>query len=603
MRTLKYTYEYILILSMLILFLVPGNGVHAQLISPGKLSQPHSFLEGISKCTSCHELRKPEISVEKCLNCHTPIRESMEELKGIHGKREVIDQSCSGCHKDHLGANFDILHFDSTDFDHFKETGFKLENAHADVSCKNCHGDADYLSDATVIAYREEYELIGATSTFLGLENSCRSCHFTDNVHGDQFSDQNCESCHTTVQWEGAEGFDHNNSAFQLTGRHIDVTCADCHESVKFEDTLIVRYSGFEFGECTSCHEDEHNGELTNGEFAAQTCESCHITDGWHQFTASFPEKIFPHKTTGFTLLGAHESLECSSCHSSRNDEDINNKWVAGTYHYTYPEPEKSNCFSCHTDFHEGDFVENGDLKDCESCHTVEAWYPSTFGLEEHNTQSTFKLAGAHQVTPCFSCHTGSVELTFASNELPHPEFRFEDTSCLSCHQKDNPHDDLVIGDFTDADASDCDGCHNESAWNSDIIFDHEAETGYALTGSHLNESCSSCHFTGDIMDGLTSKKNFALESTECVSCHLDESVHEDQFEESVIGPSCDNCHNTDSFTLPSFDHNLTSFLLDGAHINVACVDCHTTETNAEGKEFVRFFPLSGECSSCHDDQ
>jgi len=95
----------------------------------------------------------------------------------------------------------------------------------------------------------------------------------------------------------------------------------------------------------------------------------------------------------------------------------------------------------------------------------------------------------------------------------------------------------------------------------------------------------------------------FAALPDDCMSCHENDSPHQGQFAESVLGPACEECHTTERFTLDEFDHSRTSFPLDGAHIEVACADCHVQETAADGSLFTRFFPLSTECSACHGDQ
>ena len=51
-------------------------GVRAQL-SPGDLTTAHSHLDGISNCTQCHVLGN-KVSSEKCLVCHTEIKERID---------------------------------------------------------------------------------------------------------------------------------------------------------------------------------------------------------------------------------------------------------------------------------------------------------------------------------------------------------------------------------------------------------------------------------------------------------------------------------------------------------------------------------------------
>jgi nitrate/TMAO reductase-like tetraheme cytochrome c subunit len=517
----------------------------------------------------------------------------MAQLRGFHGRNDIIDQSCSSCHKEHFGEEFDAIRFDTLEFDH-SITQFTLTGKHEEISCTSCHGKPEFITDTTVNNYKQRFELAHLKDSYLGTGSSCKTCHSNDNVHGDQFLDQSCNNCHTTSTWEDAELFDHNSARFKLTGNHIDVSCNQCHSDVAFDDTTLTRYTNIAFESCADCHEDIHENRLSS------TCTTCHSTSGWHAFDESFPENTFPHIETGYALTGAHNSLECQSCHSPQKNQFIQNSWQAGTASYTYPEPRNEQCLDCHVDYHEGVFTESGSTVDCESCHKTEQWYPSTFGLSDHNTKASFQLAGAHIATPCFSCHYPS-QKTHASSEswknhqTEKPDFQFDDQSCISCHQSDNPHDDSSAVSSL-ADISNCESCHSVNSWNSSITFNHEAETGYALTGKHAGINCRSCHDVNQESDQLV----FNSTSTDCISCHVSDSPHHNQFKESTIGASCENCHTTSSFTLSEFDHNRTSFTLEGAHIEVRCADCHVQEEAPDGTLFTRFHPLSTECESCH---
>jgi nitrate/TMAO reductase-like tetraheme cytochrome c subunit len=575
----------------------------AQLISPGKLSNAHSFLNGISNCVQCHEIRNPSISNERCLDCHVPIDSTIVQMRGVHGQPDVLDQNCSNCHQEHFGEEFDVLRFDSAGFDH-SITGFELIGAHASAECQDCHGNSDWIRDQTVLNYQEKFGLIGSHSTFLGLEPTCESCHLEESVHGDQFAGESCANCHNTVDWEDISQFDHNEARFALTGLHVEQTCESCHTPERVLEgalagTEVIRFRGLEFETCESCHEDVHEGRLDELAGVPQTCESCHGTEGWHQFDERFPEDLFPHEETGYALIGAHESLDCESCHAVREDLVIANQWVDGTADYTYPEPVSDTCMDCHVDYHEGVFVHTGDGAECSTCHTETAWIPSNFGLAQHKQRSRFQLTGAHVVTPCSNCHI--MEPSTVTGEEK-PQFRFDDLSCEGCHEEDNPH-----GDSFASTEDGCDTCHATTSWNRDITYDHEAETGYALTGAHASLSCQSCHFDSGVGSGASNRQAFSLLFAalpdDCMSCHETDSPHQGQFAESVLGPACEECHTTERFTLDEFDHSRTSFPLDGAHIEVACADCHVQETAADGSLFTRFFPLSTECSACHGDQ
>ena len=48
--------------------------------------------------------------------------------------------------------------------------------------------------------------------------------------------------------------------------------------------------------------------------------------------------------------------------------------------------------------------ADRGDAAACESCHTVDGWRPSTFGVEQHATLD-LPLDGRHVEIACGACH------------------------------------------------------------------------------------------------------------------------------------------------------------------------------------------------------
>ena len=69
-----------MIVYIMFLTLVTYNNLNAQ-VSPGKLSEAHSDLEGIANCTKCHILGD-DVSNDKCLDCHRIVRNLIAEKKG-----------------------------------------------------------------------------------------------------------------------------------------------------------------------------------------------------------------------------------------------------------------------------------------------------------------------------------------------------------------------------------------------------------------------------------------------------------------------------------------------------------------------------------------
>ncbi len=131
--------------------------------------------------------------------------------------------------------------------------------------------------------------------------------------------------------------------------------------------------------------------------------------------------------------------------------------------------------------------------------------------------------------------------------------------------------------------AINCAKCHNASGWSIDhntIKFDHNT-TDYNLEGTHAQTDCKQCHET----------LVFNKAPSDCVSCHTD--VHN-----MSVGNDCVRCHTSQTWLVDNIPeiHEENGFPLIGAHSNLSCVDCHTSETN------VRFASIGNECISCHQD-
>ncbi|MBD3165410.1 hypothetical protein GF324_02325, partial [bacterium] len=192
------SFAYLLIFFFLVLSASP---VQAQ-ISPGKLSYAHEELEGITNCTQCHELGQRELSAEKCLACHTALKQRIDRNEGYHVSEAVRAENCSRCHVEHAGRDAELVHWPEgkTSFDH-RMTGYTLEGRHTEPDCEECH-KAVFQQ-----AWLAGHEAVDPQSTFLGLDRSCITCHVDE--HREQLTDR-CLDCHSYDGWRPARGFDHN---------------------------------------------------------------------------------------------------------------------------------------------------------------------------------------------------------------------------------------------------------------------------------------------------------------------------------------------------------------------------------------------------------
>lgn len=535
----------------------------AQLLSPGELSRVHEELEGVRNCTSCHALRKKGVDAGKCLSCHEPLQTRINSGKGFHA---TVSRDCGTCHKEHYGADFQLVRLDEARFDH-KQTGFLLTGAHREASCRSCHRP-ELITDAQVRRAKSRHDAL--KRTFLGLDTTCMSCHAASSPHQGQFSGEDCADCHATEAWENAVRFDHDDTRFALVGRHRQVACAGCHpQATAPGGARFIQFEGIRAANCSSCHRDAHDGAF------GTDCQQCHRPGGWNQ-VRNFTENSFDHSRTGFDLIGAHAALSCQNCHGGRNDDLISIAFVRGTERHTYPRIEAEACQSCHIDLHAGAFADAPGGVTCTNCHTQSAWTPVTYDLQRHNTETAFPLAGAHLATPCTACHGGE-----------QPTFTFEDQTCLGCHVADNPHgDQFAAEDGTIA----CTACHTMEGWQPAANFNH-AQTAYPLTGRHAEVACGECHEAAP-----NSSVQFRGVPADCASCHAD--PHNAQFAEAT----CERCHTTTGFehAAATFDHRRTRFPLTGAHQQATCSACHRLEATSDGLSFVRYRPLGTACKDCH---
>jgi hypothetical protein len=523
------------LIGLLFVIAMSYSHVTAQ-ISPGDLSDAHAHLEGISNCTQCHVLGN-KVSDEKCLTCHSEIKERLTQQQGFHNSEEVKSKSCTVCHSDHHGKKFQMIRFDESKFDHTL-TGFKLSVPHQKRECNDCH-NTKFITNQ---------KLKNKSYTYLGLGTECLTCH--EDYHQKTLS-SDCLSCHNPDAFKPANKFDHNQTKFALSGKHSSLDCLNCHKiqtgaGKKFQDFRINQFN------CSNCHRDPHQDKF------GQNCSECHNETS---FAIVRGANKFDHNKTNFRLEDKHLAVNCKLCHKTKFTDPLKFKL----------------CTDCHNDYHEGQFAEKEISPDCSKCHTTKGFSLFSYTLEQHNL-SSFPLQGAHVATACIDCHKKQKDWSFKGIGR----------NCKDCHN--DIHKNLIDEKYYPGE--ECKMCHNTGSWG-DIRFDH-SKTVFSLTGVHGNQKCEACHLING-SDGIGHEKFSGL-STNCSSCHLDK--HFKQFEKNGI-TDCVECHDTENWKASKFDHNNTDFKLDGKHVNVPCVKCHKPQQ--EGSNFYVKYKLKVfTCESCH---
>lgn len=514
--------------------------------SPGELTTAHKSLEGTNNCTKCHTLGA-KVSEQKCLSCHKELNSRIKAQKGLHAHQSVKTKSCVSCHSEHHGRTFESVRFDTKTFEHAK-TGYQLQGGHTKVSCRECH-QAKNIANSTLKKNK---------NTYLGLQQKCTSCH--DDYHQGTLS-QSCLNCHTMNNFQKAPKFEHSKTSFPLKGKHLDVSCLECHKIGSKNDKKFQFFSDVAHVNCTSCHKDPHDNRF------GQTCTKCHSEWSWKANTSI--QQGFDHNKTAFPLIGLHQNVSCKSCHKG-----------------SYTDPLKhQKCMECHQDYHNGEFDKpNQPATDCKACHEVTQPFTfSSFDLIRHQS-SSYPLTGAHQATSCLDCHKPTTNTKWS--------FKFNDKSCVSCHQ--NIHDGYLTEKFLPAQK--CEVCHQTDSWSL-VQFDHN-QTKFKLTGQHGKTSCRSCHFK-EGQDQLGRPiQEFSNKSQDCNKCHTD--IHDGQFQNGTEN-NCAKCHTTEKdWPITNFDHQKTQFPLDGKHKEVSCARCHKPFQNSDGKSVTLYKIKQFECIDCH---
>jgi hypothetical protein len=467
----------------------------AQLLSPGRLSAPHADLEGVRRCTSCHQLGERGVSNGKCLECHTLLKDRIARDDGYHAK--VKAQSCGECHQDHFGREFETVRLDTAAYDHKRDVGFELKEAHAELKCRDCHQPA-LIQDRAVRDTLTRHQAL--EGTFLGLGTTCVACHRNDDPHAGQFKDQSCDECHNEADWKRPDRFDHAETRYPLTGRHRQVQCRECHEPLPGKKGSL-KLTGVAFAACTDCHRDPHAGRMTG------RCESCHTTGGWTNLDKPSFERRFDHSKTRFPLVGKHAQAQCAGCHdpARARTATIALRFENASRGASYPRPAAAQCISCHVDAHRGQLLQMAGGIECKSCHGQDGWLPATFGLARHDKDTDYPLTGAHRAAPCLACHKnpelGQREFTFA--------IAVNDRTCLRCHRSDDPH----AGQFPNRA---CDTCHDTRSFRV-ASFDH-ATTRYPLDGAHRTVACNACHPL--VTEKGRECRRYRPLGTKCRDCH-----------------------------------------------------------------------------------
>jgi hypothetical protein len=484
------------------------------LLMPGKLTRAHIKQE--ADCANCHDRSNVRTQSSLCVDCHKDIAADVREHQGYHGRMQNAGVGeCRACHTEHKGREADIVRLGRAQFDHHL-TNFALEGAHAALTCESCHKASEAWRKAPA---------------------GCVGCHKTDDVHRSQFT-QSCGECHGSLSWTGAR-FDHDKTDYRLSGAHVAASCDSCHIGGRYKQTPKS---------CNGCHatDDEHRGAR------GADCAKCHSTKEWktakydhlketgfdlvgvhaqinclacHR-SGNYQEKI-PKDCNGCHRAddahAARFGARCDDCHDNERWQPVKYDHAAKTKFALLGAHDKVDCHTCHTAVvakqklatdcagcHRSEDPHGGRLKGgCEACHDQNSC--RTASAFDHDL-TDFPLLGLHRVVSCAQCHA-----TLAFDKAP--------SACVDCHS----HDDVHKGGL----GKECATCHSPNGWPL-WVFDHAKEAHFALLGAHSKLQCAECH---------RQPPGTAKMSQQCGGCHYKDDRHVGQY-----GPQCDRCHTNDSW-------------------------------------------------------
>ncbi len=465
----------------------------------------------------------------------------------------------------------------------FRVAPAPLSQPHASLDsadkCDKCHELGQGVPNAKCLDCHKDLaiQLIAGRSLHKEFKDNCRGCH---REHRGRERD--------LVDWTplgGREAFDHRRTGFELSGHHQRLACTACHR--KRAESGRPFYLGLST-ECSSCHFDEHRGQL------GQDCKQCHVT------LSFIPAPGFSHSKK-YPLLGRHKNVACKGCHPVKEDPEATE--APTQFYLQFKGLVHDSCSDCHRDPHRGRF---GPV--CMRCHTQGGTSKvEVLESREFHEKARFHLEGAHASAPCKSCHMqpGATKPRYRGLAFEH---------CSDCHP------DAHLGQIVDEQKRgppDCKQCHDQESFRPPHFEAAQHEKGkFPLNGEHRTVACSLCHKSDpklairiptDVRRALQqvgrpmrfSLSRFDIPNAErCQTCHAD--PHAGQFQARVQKEGCTGCHRSSALSQLNFDHARDShFARDGKHAQVPCTSCH----KAPGpQQPVRFKGTPTTCSACHAD-
>ena len=376
----------------------------------------------------------------------------------------------------------------------------------------------------------------------------------------------------------------------ELAGRD---GCSNCHGGWTTSMTSA----------CLECHDTiEAHLALNEGlhgrmrETTAEACGDCHgehhgegfVTVNLQSFARAgipHPDR-FDHSMLDWKMDGAHLELDCAECHTNADKRLI----PPGERRYLGLDRD---CASCHEDPHEGRMAVS-----CATCHGQSDFTE----LRSLGHEKILPLEGGHADVSCRTCH-GDDDL-HSLEALGRRNSKLKQRDCRDCHE--DPHSSEFVDGIAEiverAAGASCITCHvteHETFRADDLAVAPElhAQSGFSLDFPHDQVDCDQCHSP---TEAAFAEKYPGRSQDKCSSCH--EDPHGGQFAKGPFSDGdCLACHEPKAFDPHTFgaeEHSRASLQLDGAHLALACEECHERESNLPRV----FRGTPSDCDGCHGD-
>ncbi len=239
----------------------------------------HAIAFGV-RCAQCHRS-------DSCSRCHAGA--SARAALAAAPAAERVKDSCVACHD---GSNCAFCHDRAprARFDHEMRTGWSLEPHHSDVSCTQCHGNADEFTIPSKTCHACHMNLRSppgerdADLAALSGESrdECLCCHeaMADRlaqasfIHAPTGGGAGCTACHDMSRGDSPRPAAEQERALCLSCHDNPIT-ADNGRPVASIAALLaagsVQHEPVKSGQCSACH-DPHasdHARLLVGEYAA----------------------------------------------------------------------------------------------------------------------------------------------------------------------------------------------------------------------------------------------------------------------------------------------------------------------------------------------